>query len=243
MTRLTTSVGGACVTPNSQVSTAPGLVLADGTVEALKWLALVFMTLDHVNKYLLHDSVLALFAIGRLALPLFAFVLGYNLSRPGVLARGVYKRVAARLSVYGGIASVPFTALGGLGWSWWPLNIMAMLLAATLIAWLLELGGWWRVALATLLFLVGGSSVEFWWPGVAACLCAWSYSRRPSWPMLALWISSIALLYVINKNFWALVAMPIIFAAPHVTVNVRRVRHVFYVYYPAHLGLLWVLTR
>ena len=49
------------------VSTAPLLVLSSGTLEALKWLALLLMTLDHVNKHLLHASVPELFAAGRLA--------------------------------------------------------------------------------------------------------------------------------------------------------------------------------
>ena len=38
-------------------SALPSLSLSDGAIEALKWLGLVLMTLDHVNKYLLHDSV------------------------------------------------------------------------------------------------------------------------------------------------------------------------------------------
>ena len=98
------------------VSTAPRLELSSGALEALKWLALLLMTLDHVNKHLLHASVPELFAAGRLALPLFGFVLGYNLARPGALVGGVYSRTARRLALFGSIASVPFIALGGLGW-------------------------------------------------------------------------------------------------------------------------------
>ena len=52
------------------------------------------MTLDHVNKHLLHASVPEPFAAGRLALPLFGFVLGGNLGRPGALASGGYSRTA-----------------------------------------------------------------------------------------------------------------------------------------------------
>ena len=83
------------------VSTAPRLELSSGALEALKWLALLLMTLDHVNKHLLHASVPELFAAGRLALPLFGFVLGYNLARPGALASGGYSRTARRLAVFG----------------------------------------------------------------------------------------------------------------------------------------------
>ena len=131
-----------------RASTAPVLTLSSGTLEALKWLALILMTFDHVNKHLLHASVPELFAAGRLAMPLFGLVLGYNLARPDALADGAFKRTAVRLAVFGSIASVPFIALGGLGWGWWPFNVMATLLVATLCAWLVEVGGWARIALA-----------------------------------------------------------------------------------------------
>jgi len=56
-------------------------------------LGLALMTLDHINKHLLHERVTALFDLGRMALPLFGLVLAYNLARPGTLERGVYIRV------------------------------------------------------------------------------------------------------------------------------------------------------
>ena len=225
------------------VGRAPPLVLSSGTLEALKWLALLLMTLDHVNKHLLHASAPKLFAAGRLALPLFGFVLGYNLARPGALASGGYSRTARRLTLFGSIATIPFIALGGLGWGWWPFNIMATLLVATLCAWLIEVGGPARLVAAAAVFIVGGALVEFWWPGLAVCLLAWAYCRRPSWLALALWIGAIASLYIINRNLWALAALPLIFAAGQVKMNVPRGRHGFYVYYPVHLAVLWGVAR
>jgi hypothetical protein len=240
---LAAEAEGIEVAARVRTGAAPALVLGSGTLEALKWLALGLMTLDHVNKYLLHGSVPALFAAGRLALPLFAFVLGYNLARPGALAGGTYGRTARRLGVFGGLASVPFIALGGLGWGWWPLNVMATLLVATLCAWLIEVGGSARLALACVVFIVGGALVEFWWPGIAACLLAWSYNRRPTWVTLALWVSALASLYVINRNLWALAALPLILVPWQIKLNVPRGRLGFYVYYPAHLAVLWGLAR
>jgi len=226
-----------------QVSTAPALILSSGTLAALKRLALVLMTLDHANKHLLHGSLPELFAAGRLALPLFGFVLGYNLARPGALASGGYSRTARRLAVFGSIATMPFIALGGLGWGWWPLNIMATLLVATLCAWLIDVGGPVRLALAGVVFIVGGAVVEFWWLGLAACLLPWAYCRRPRWLTLALWVGALASLYVINQNLWALATLPLIFAAGQIDLTMPRLRLGFYVYYPAHLAMLWALAR
>ena len=227
----------------TQVSAAPALVLSSGTLEALKWLALLSMTLDHVNKHLLHASVPEMFAAGRLAMPLFGFVLAYNLARPGALASGAYLRTASRLAIFGSIATIPFIGLGGLGWGWWPFNIMATLLVATLCAWLIEAGGPGRQVAAAVLFIVGGAFVEFWWPGIAVCLLAWAYCRRPSWLWLALWIGALASLCIINRNLWALAAVPLIYAAAQVKMDLPRGRLAFYIYYPAHLAALWVLVR
>ena len=47
------------------------LVLPAGSVETLKWLALVLMVLDHVNTYLLGGSVPWMFAAGRTVMPIF----------------------------------------------------------------------------------------------------------------------------------------------------------------------------
>ena len=49
--------------------------MADGTAEALKWLALALMVLDHVNKYLYNDALPWVSPIARISFPLFGFVL------------------------------------------------------------------------------------------------------------------------------------------------------------------------
>ena len=72
---------------------------------------------------------------------------------------------------------------------------------------------------------------------------AWAYCRRLSWLRLALWIGALASLYVINRNLWALAALPLIFAAPHVRLSVPRGRLGFYDYYAAHLVVLLGLAR
>ena len=224
-------------------SALPRLKLADGTLEGLKWLALLLMTLDHVNKYLLHESVPAIFNLGRLAMPLFVFVLAYNLARPGSLERGSYTRACRRLAIGGLVASVPFIGLGGLVLEWWPLNIVFMLLVATGVMYLVERGGAFRLVLAGLLFVVGGAFVEFWWPAIVIALAAWGYVKRPSWSALIVWALATSALYVVNRNMWAMASLPLIFLAMQVDMRMPRLRHVFYVYYPFHLLVIWLVQR
>ena len=218
---------------------APTLAFSDSGIEAVKWLALVCMLLDHVNKYLLAGVEPALFALGRLALPFFGFVLAYNLARPGALACGAYRRLLPRLAAFGAIASPFFIGLGGLGWGWWPLNIMFTLFVAAAVLWLIEERSSSAIAGAIVLFLVGGLFVEFWWPALAYIIAAWLYCRRATWPRLIGWIGAAASLYLINDNMWALAAVPALFMLAGVPVALPRARWVFYAFYPMHLAALW----
>lgn len=220
---------------------APALTFTDGGLEAVKWLALACMLLDHVNKYLLGATEPALFALGRLALPLFGCALAYNLARPGALTRGAYRRLLLRLLIVGAIASPFFIVLGGLGWGWWPLNIMFTLFVGAAVVWLLEVRSSSAIAGAIVLFLVGGLFVEFWWPALAYILAAWFYCRRATWPRLVGWIAATGSLYLINDNLWALAALPTLFLLARVPARLPRMRWVFYAFYPAHLAALWVI--
>lgn len=222
---------------------APALVFTDGGVETVKWFALACMLLDHVNKYLLDGAEPALFALGRFALPLFGFALAYNLAQPGALARGAYRRLLPRLAAFGVIASPFFIALGGLGWGWWPLNIMFTLFVAAAVLWLLEVRSSSAIAGAIVLFLVGGLFVEFWWPALACIVAAWLYCRRATWLRFVGWIAATGSLYLINDNLWALAALPALFLLARVSVTLPRMRWLFYLFYPAHLAVLWVIRE
>lgn len=219
-----------------------GFRVADGTIEALKWLALALMTLDHINKYFFGEKLPGAFELGRIAMPLFGFVLAYNLARPGALASGAYVRTMKRLALFGVAATPFFIGLGGLAFGWWPLNIMFMLLVAAATLYLAEKGGTARIWAAALVFLVGGAFVEFWWFALAFCVCAWWYCKTASKAALVAWLLAAVSLYVVNRNLWALAAMPLILAAPLVDVRMPRFRHVFYAYYPAHLAVLLLVT-
>ncbi|MGY4831823.1 TraX family protein (plasmid) [Sphaerotilaceae bacterium SBD11-9] len=232
----------------SDYSPAP-LKLHSGTVEGLKWLALASMTVDHVGKHLLGGAPWA-FGVGRLALPLFLFVLAYNLSRVDQ-SGDLRKRVCKRLFLWGVISTPVCVALNGI----LPLNIMFTLsLFAALM--LLRGGGFVASAASLLLFCAGGALVEYWWVGLAYGFACASYCRRPTGGRMA-WLlaasvvltGSMATLTLAGThnnvmaamNFATLLAMPIIFAARGVELAIPRWRYAFYAYYPAHLGVLWAV--
>ena len=104
----------------------------------------------HTMALLAQDWGLAfLFETGRVAMPLFVFVLAYNLARPDALARGAYPRCMKRLALFGALATPPFVALGGLAvWCYckspsWAALLFAPLACAAL--WPVN-GNFWALA-------------------------------------------------------------------------------------------------
>ena len=187
----------------------PRLTVSNGSLEALKWLALVAMTVDHVNKFLFNGTNDAAFAVGRLALPLFVFVLAYNLARPGALERGAYTRTMKRLALFGVLSLPAFVILGSVHAALLPLNIMFTLLVLTAALNLVERGTVGGYAAAAAVFLVGGSNVEYWWPAIALGVAVWWYCKRPGAMPLALALTALGSLWFINSNWWALLAFPV----------------------------------
>lgn len=218
------------------------LVFSEASLSAIKWLALVLMVLDHGNKFLLSGSQAWMYAMGRVSMPLFAFVLGYNLARPGMLARGGYCRVALRLAVFGLLATAPFIALNELPAGWWPLNMMFTLLVAVVAAWLFDRAGAVPTIAGCLVLVWGGALGEYWWPGVGLCLCVWAYQRQPSRGLIAGFVACLVLLWFVNGNLWALATLPVLALLRHWPLVLPRAQWVFYAFYPLHLALFWLLT-
>ena len=147
-------------------------------IELIKWIALILMVGDHINKYLLNDTVPFLYNAGRVAMPLFCFTLAYNLARPGTLKNNVYIRVSQRLFVFGLIATPAYILLGGVINGWWPLNILFTLFSLSVICYFLELGQGRELFYAFLVFAASGAVVEFWWPAIAMGVCIWLYYKN-----------------------------------------------------------------
>ena len=60
------------------------LTLSSAQQEMLKWLAITSMFVDHINQVTFLGSLSALSYFGRLAFPLFAFLIAYNIAKRGV---------------------------------------------------------------------------------------------------------------------------------------------------------------
>ena len=224
--------------PASLRALAP-LVFSEVSLSAAKWLALVLMVIDHSNKYLFDGSVTWMYALGRVSMPLFAFVLGYNLARPGMRASGAYGRLALRLAAFGALATAPFVAINTLPAGWWPLNMVFTLLVAVVAAWLFDLRRPAATVAACLVLVWGGALVEYWWPAIGLCLCVRAYQRAPSRALVVGFLACLVLLGFVNGNLWALAAVPALAVLRWWSVALPRAQWFFYVFYPLHLAFFW----
>lgn len=212
--------------------------ITDGTLEALKWFALLAMLLDHINKFIFNESLPFLFELGRTCLPIFSFVIAYKLANYATVKNGVYLRVVKRLLLFGILASPAFYLLVG----YWPLNILFMFAVAVGCMYLIDSGGTKNVWFAVVLFVIPGAFVEYWWWGISLCLLIWSYTRTPSVLKGCLILLVIVALFIINRNYFAIAAIPIIYFAQFFDLKIIRTKYAFYVFYPLHLTLIYVAS-
>lgn len=197
--------------------------------EVLKWMAVILMTGDHVAKVIHGGYVPVLSESGRVAFPLFALVMAYNLAQQGA---DVGKSVR-RLGMWGVIAQPVHALVFGY---WLPLNI---LLTFSLCAGAIYLAGqrrWIALAFAAAALPL---FVDYQWAGVGFVLLAWcAFKWRQFWPL----VPAFGAICWFNGNLWALAAIPVVLGLSRVTWPVPRGRWAFYGYYVMHLACIGLLA-
>lgn len=219
------------------------LVMDSGTMEAIKWLAVLLMTLDHVNYHLLQGAYPWMYSAGRIALPLFVFTLAYHLAMPSAVGDRVALalRVLERLLPIAVISSLPYLELNLFRIGFFPLNILFTLAAGTAMVALIDSSTKWGSPLAVVLFASLGAIVDYQWTGVGLFIACWQFFRRPRlfWGVATLIL--LVLLVKANQNYWALASVPLIALVFALKLPVRRIKGALYYYYPLHLYVLAVL--
>lgn len=203
--------------------------------EWLKWIALVLMTGDHVNKVLLHGAYPWLTDAARVVFPIFAIVFVYNLRLDEDGDHAL--RAATRLAIAGFVVQ-PFHA-----WAfgyWLPLNVLLSLSAGAFVCWLFSRGRWLP---ALLLWAFAGLWVDYSWWGIAVMAAAMTVFRPGHDRSIFLLPLAVASLAFINGDFWALVSLPLIGLFARVPGNFPRWRWTFLGYYGVHLAVLAILAN
>jgi len=223
--------------------------LDSGQQELVRWLAMLSMVIDHVGAvFLPPQAAEPLRFIGRVAWPLFAFLMAYN-----VAVRGVDPvRYLRPLLLWGLVAQVPHYLLFG----WLRVSILGTLfLAASALALLLRAGvdparrqaGYARLApVYVVAGLVGvwllSPYVEYGPAGIVLVVTLWW--AVGSGTVIA-WVAAGLATALVNYPWsnWpaALIALPIIFLAGRSPLRLPRSGRLPWLFYPAHLLILWLV--
>ena len=208
------------------------LRISSGACEAMKWIALASMLVDHANAVFFSRSLAWAEPLGRIAMPLFAMLVAYNMARP----RADLMRMLQKLVMVGALAAPFHTVL--VHGHWLPMSVLYTFAVAVFVLWLYENV---HAGVAAVVFLTLPALVDYQWTGVALVLAGYAYfkGRAGAWLPLA----SLGLLCLYNGNVWALLSLPLAHAAMAIDPNVPRIRWLFWAVYPAHLAAFWMLAR
>lgn len=236
----------------------PDWTIADGTLSVLKWFAILMMLLDHFNLYYLFPRELhkqELYILGRIAAPLFAILVGYNLARPdsGTSTKEARaKRMMAWLLGFGllsypvDIFVAPFKTLE-------PNILFGFLHAVVTVFFIMKIrskadsAAWLKVLKYTgvfAFFIVLGSIPEYGFSvtgtTVLAYLLASARSNTAKWLLLLPLLGSLHTFAFENQSYGAMLALFPLGLAMIIDVkrNLKGPRQFFYWFYPAHQLLL-----
>ena len=204
--------------------------MTSGGRELLKWLALVLMTGDHAAKVLAGGYLPVFSEAGRVAFPVFALVMAYNLATGADAGKSM-----RRLALWGVIAQPVHALAFG---SALPLNVLLSFALAAACVLSVQRRHWLLLAL-----LAGPLAllVDYAWPGQLLVLAGWWFFIKPTFYRSLLVVSALLSLCVWNGNGWALLAVPVMMLA-NVSLNLPRTRWAFYGYYVGHLALLAAIS-
>jgi TraX protein len=223
--------------------------ITSGARGLLKWIALVLMTGDHVAKVLGDGYIPVVSELGRIAFPLFALVLAYNLAQPGA---DLLKSVR-RLLLWGTLAQPAYGFAFG---DWLPFNVLLSFALAAAVIWSIQRRQWTLLGMCV---LAAPPLVDYNWAGLILILAAWWRFRLRAVPQVPLqtplrWtghravrgaalVLSFGPLCWWNGNGWALLALPLAALLTNRDFPIPQTRWAFYLYYVGHLALLAIAGR
>ena len=220
----------------------------------LKLIAACTMLIDHVG-YVLFSDALWLRCIGRIAFPLFCFLMA-----EGCVYTHDRRKYALRLLVFALLSEIPFNLMNtGTPWDLSHQNVLWTLLAGALLCWLVDWALQKRTApvfvltgaamvVAFCLLEIGNTDYGGW--GMLLVVMFYAVRRAPSGTVskmtaqtFGLAFFSIAIMGGLSVELWSLAALiPIWLYNGQRGFSPKAVQYGFYAFYPAHILVLSLIA-
>jgi hypothetical protein len=210
--------------------------------ELLKWIAIITMTVDHVGA-VLYPEVPVLRFVGRLAFPLFAYLLVLGMES----TRNV-RNYFLRLFIFAFISQVPFFLAVGYG-PFEYLNIFFTLSFGLVFIHFFRKGSLVAFVPAVASFVL---PIDYGIYGIAMIGCMYILKENTKFGVASLVLLNVLFLIPFNVQFLSLAAIPLILLHKDGLLQIKREssknftmplwrKYFFYVYYPLHLALLYII--
>jgi len=210
--------------------------------ELLKWIAIITMTVDHVGL-ILYPEFTVLRSIGRLSFPLFAYLLILGMEN----TRNI-RNYFTRLFIFALISQVPFFLAIDYG----PFDLLNIFF--TLSFGLLFIHFFKKGSLFVLVPLFASIVIPFDYGvyGIAVIGCMYILKENTKFGVFSLVLLNTLFLVPWNIQFLSIAAIPLIVLHKNGSLNITREttekvtipvwrKYFFYVYYPLHLTLIYII--
>ena len=203
----------------------------------LKWVALIGMIVYHFSHTLMFNPPATYVALGRIAFPIFGFILGYNIAQSVHLEKtGTEQRLMKALLACGCFAQPFYWNMTG---HIFPLNIMFTLALGTYLSF------HYKSLKAVGVLVVFGLFVDYAWIGAAYVLMSYLISTniiKKQIEVINFFGFATALVSIAGytHSYWPLLTLPLLVLGFFWKFQfyVPRAKWFFYAIYPLHLIFL-----
>lgn len=204
------------------------------------------MVLDHIKYAIPETTCFATQYLGRIAFPLFAFLVGEGYCHTSNL-----KKYSKRLIVFALISQIPFMLFRTLVGEWRMLNILFTLLLGlgTIAVWD-KFGKKSIPIIALLVFLGKILRVDYGWYGVLSVFLLYVFRERKILRIFA--FAMLNLIYYQNRLFlenslpylisYICTTIPVIFLLFYNGKLGRKTKYLYYLFYPLHMFLFYMIN-
>ena len=216
------------------------------SIFTLKIIACITMILDHIKYAIPSTNGIITIYFGRIAFPLFAFLI-----TEGYVHTNSLERYVKRLAIFALISQIPFMLFRTLVGEWLMLNIMFTFLLGLLAIGVFDKIKNKIISIPICLVIIGLGEilrVDYGWFGVATVLIFYIFKQSRIWQVIM--FSVLVAIYYYSKGifnfittkillFYLFTILPAFLICLYNGKLGRKMKYFFYWFYPVHLLIFY----